>query len=326
VSTAVLAVMDIPALTDNDDALIYYTAMSGATQAWNGGQLQRSPDNGITWTTIGDVSSDSTMGRLTATMTAADAAYTDTTNHVVVQLFDPRNDLLAQSDTTFLQEQGAIAIEQYDGTWEILQYRDAVDGGNGLWTLSYLQRGRLDTVAGPHSIGALFVLLDSTVARNSAEASWLGATIKHRAVSYGTSMEDAGVISTVFVGNSQREWSPASATYVFDGVRLSFDEVVPRWRFGSEVTPIPSINFVGYRAIASDGTNSVSYDFPIGNDPGADVSSLGTLTSVQIAETNRLTGAGAYTEATETSIGFELREDGGFELREDGGFELRNGT
>lgn len=291
-SKAVLAVLDIPALTDSDDFLLYYTAMSGTTQVWNGGQLQRSLDDGSTWSTIGDVTTDSTMGRLTMPMTAADLEYTDTTNSVVVQLFDSRNDLLAYSDTTFLQEQGAIAIQLADGTWEVLQYRDATDGGSGLWTLSYLQRGRLNTVAGAHAIGALFVLLDSTLARNSAQVAWLGGTLKHRAVSYGTSVEDADVVSTTYVGRSQREWSPANAAAEYDGTWLYLYDIVARERFGTEVAPIASTNFSGFRVIATDGTTSVNADISSGTSAHVNTSPLSHVTSVSIAALNRITGAG----------------------------------
>lgn len=291
-SKAVLAVLDISALQDGDDQLCYYTAISGSTGVWQGAQLQRSLDSGATWAPIGDITTDVTMGLLTAAVTAADVGYTDTTNMVTVQLFDSANDLVSYSDTTFLQEQGAIAVQLAGGTWEIMQYRDAVDNGSGSWSLSYLQRGRLNSVAGSHAIGALFVFLDTTVAKNAAQTAWLGGTLQHRAVSYGTSSEDATVVSTVYTGRSQIEWSPASGVAEYDGAWVYVHDVIPRWRFGTEVAPIISANAAGYRVTCSDGTHIVTADFLTGNSAHVDVHTIGTITSVTIGELNKITGLG----------------------------------
>lgn len=301
-SKAVVAVMDIPALQDTDDALVYYTAMSGSTNVWQGGELQRSLDGGTSWTPVGEVTTPSTMGKLTVAMTAADREYADTTNTVTVQLFNSGDTLIAYSDTTFNQEQGAIAVALTDGTWELLQYRDATDMGHGLWQLSYLKRGRLNTVAGAHSVGALFVLLDQYVVKNSADIAWLGGTVKHRAVSYGTNNEDADVVSTVYDGESQIEWSPASASAEYDGTYVYMHDIVPRDRFGTEVNPISSINFEGYRVVITDATHTVTSDILTGN--GAHIASapITAPTGITVAGLNKLTGVGQTLAVTGTSV------------------------
>lgn len=301
-SKAVLAVLDIPALIDSDDQLCYYTAMSGSTSIWHGGQLQRSLDDGATWTPIGEVTTDVTMGRLTVAMTDAAAEYTDTTNSVTVQLFDSSNDLLAYSDTTFLQEQGGIALQLADGTWEVLQYRDAVDGGNGLWTLSYLQRGRLNTVAGSHAVGALFVLLADAIVKNVAQTAWLGGVIQHRAVSYSTSAEDADVVSITYAGRSQMEWSPASASAEFDGTYVYVFDIVPRHRFGTEVNPIASVNFEGFRVTITDATHTVTADIPAGDAAHILSAPIVTPTNITVAALNKLTGPGQVLAVAPISV------------------------
>lgn len=300
-SKAVLAVLDIPALQDTDDQLCYYTAMSGSTATWSGGQLQRSLDGGATWTPIGEVTSDVTMGRLTVAMTAADSGYTDTTNTITVQLFDPANDLVSYSDTTFLQEQGAVAVQIADGTWELMQYRDAVDGGAGLWTLSYLQRGRLSTSAGPHATGSLFVFLDNDVVKNAAQTAWLGGVVKHRAVSYGESAEDADVVTVTYEGRSQQEWQPASASAEYDGEFVYVHDIVARDRFGTEVNPISSINFQGFQVTLTDGTSSITSQV-LGTSAHITASPLTSVSSVSIAGLNKLTGAGPALNIAPASV------------------------
>lgn len=291
-SKAVLAVMDIPALQDTDDELCYYTAISGSTATWRGAQLQRSLDGGASWTVISEVITDVTMGRLTVAMTAEARTYTDTTNTITVQLFDPANDLVGYSDVTFLQEQGAVAIELADGTYEVLQYRDATDGGNGLWTLSYLQRGRLNTVAGSHAIGSLFVLLADAVAKQSAQTAWLGGTMKHRAVSYSTSAEDADIVTNVYAGRSQLEWSPASASAEYDGTFVYVHDIHPRHRFGTELNPIASANFQGFRVTIVDGSNSLTADILFGDSAHITSAPIVVPTSVSVQALNKYTGAG----------------------------------
>lgn len=290
-SKAVLAVLDIPPLTDADDVLCYYTAMSGSSNIWQGGQLQLSLDEGATWTAIGEVTTDTTMGRLTVAMTAADSDYTDTTNTVTVQLFDPANELLAQTDSSFLAQGGAIAVQLAGGAWELMQYRDVVEGGNGLYTLSYLQRGRKNTTAGSHAIGDLFVLLDTTLAKDQAQVAWLGTTLEHRAVSYGESAEDADIVSQTFVGRSELEWSPASATAQYDGTYVSVTNIVPRHHLGSELNPIASVNFTGFRITITDGTTTVSDDTS-SNSGMVEMTGLGPITGVTVQALNKITGAG----------------------------------
>lgn len=295
-SKAVLAVMDIPALQDTDDQLCYYTAMQGTSATWNGAELQRSLDGGSTWTTVARVNTASKMGKLTDSVSAHLKGYTDTTNTVTVQLFNTSDELLSYSDTQFLQEQGGIAVQFADGTWEVMQYRDAVDNGGGSWSLSYLQRGRVNTSSFGHPTGSLFVVLDSRVSKNAAQVAWLGGTMMHRAVSYGTSSENADVVSTVYNGLSQQEWSPAYGLVDYDGKFAYLHDIVPRHRFGTEVTPVASQNFQGYQitcvASGMSGTTKVIATL-LTNSGHIDTSALiGSLTSVEIAEVNKITGPG----------------------------------
>lgn len=302
-SKTVLGVLDIPALTDSDDSLLYYAAMSGETGTWQGAELQRSLDAGANWLAVTQATTDVTMGRLTVAMTAADAAYTDTTNSVSVQLFDDANELVAFSDTTFLQEQGAIAVQLGDGTWEVMQYRDCDHVGDGFYTLSYLQRGRLNTVAGAHVVTALFVLLDANMLRIPAQSAWLAGVLQQRGVSFGSSAEDADIVSITYAGRSQLEWSPASASAEYDGSLVYAHDIVPRHRFGTEVAPVASINFIGYRIVCSDGTHSVTTDLAAATTGvHIDVSSLGTVTGVTIAGLNNITGPGQVLSLVPTTV------------------------
>lgn len=288
-SKTVLAVLDIPALTDNADSLNYYTAMSGETEVWSGAQLQRSLDDGASFAALGDQTVNTVMGEITQEVTAASPDYTDTTNVVHVQLYDPNDEIDALSNAAWLSEQGAFALETSSG-WELLQYRDAEDLGGGLYELSHLQRGRLNTEASNHSIGSRFVLLDASVMIWGAQSSWIGNDLTHRGVSFGTSPEDAEVVNTPYVGASQTEWPVANILLDHAGNDLNI-EIVPRHRFGTDMAPIRSLNWDGFRITATDGTNTAAVDTSSATHT-FDVTGWASPITVTVAQLNRITGAG----------------------------------
>lgn len=290
-SKAVLAVLDIPALFDTDDGMCYYLAMSGSSQVWAGGVVQRSMDGGSSWANVASFTTDSTMGRLTQPLPAASPDVPDMTNSLTVQLFDNRNELLSVEQQAWLAEQNGIAVQCADGSWEIMQYETAVDAGNGLYTLSGLQRGRLGTPGAAHAVGALFVLLGGAMVKLDSQTSWIGQTVKHRGVSYTTSVEDADVVDIVYSGLSQRELPVAGFDAEMQGTVLNISNIVPRMRFGTEDTPVVSANWEGYRIVATGASGALQAD-TVSTGVQLDCATIGQVASVAVSQLNRLTGAG----------------------------------
>ena len=290
-SKAVLAVLDIPALLDTNDGMCYYLAMSGSSQVWTGGVAQRSMDGGSTWANVASFATDSTMGQLTQPLPAASPDVPDMTNSLTVQLFDNRNELLSVGQQAWLAEQNGIAVQCSDGSWEIMQYETATDAGNGLYTLSGLQRGRLGTSGAAHAVGALFVLLGGAMVKLDSQTSWIGQTIKHRGVSNTTSVEDADVVDTVYAGLSQRELPVAGFDAEMQGTVLNISNIVPRMRFGTEDTPVVSANWAGYRIVAT-GVSGVLQADTVSTGVQLDCATIGQVASVAVSQLNRLTGAG----------------------------------
>lgn len=290
-SKAVLAVLDIPALLDTDDGMCYYLAMSGSTQVWAGGMVQRSMDGGSSWANVASFATDSTMGRLTQPLPAASPDVPDMTNSLTVQLFDNRNELLSVGQQAWLAEQNGIAVQCADGSWEIMQYETAVDAGNGLYTLSGLQRGRFGTPGAAHAVGALFVLLGGAMVKLDSQTSWVGRTVKHRGVSNTTSVEDADVVDIVYSGLSQRELPVAGFDAEMQGTVLNISNIVPRMRFGTEDTPVVSANWTGYRIVATGVSGTLQTD-TMSTGLTLDCATIGQVASVAVSQLNRLTGAG----------------------------------
>lgn len=88
--------LDIPALNDNNDRLLYYTAASGQTDAWYGAAIQRKAPADTEWQDSGTYNrADYTvMGVALNAIPASSEDYTDTTNSLTVQLY--RDDVIPQ--------------------------------------------------------------------------------------------------------------------------------------------------------------------------------------------------------------------------------------
>ena len=284
-----LAVLDISALRDADDRLVYYAAVSGAAPAWRGALLQRSLDAGATYADVLDMPSPAGMGRLLNTVNPGSPWYTDTTNVIDVELFREDATIDGITDDQFLGRGGGIAIKHADGTWEIAQYRDALHLGGKQYRLSTLHRGQLNTPAGQHIPGDMLVMLDDVNVVN-ADSVWLQTVLTHRAPSYGTSPESADPQSMQYVGNAQTEWPMAWVEAQRAGSTLSAS-CVPRHRFGSDTNPIASINFSGFRWTATDGASTVSQDTST-PQISMDVSALSGPITLSVSQLNRITGPG----------------------------------
>lgn len=283
--------LDIPALSDTNDRLLYYTAASGQSPAWYGATVQRSTDGGANYETATTHNQGTVMGVLIAPITAASEHYPDTTNVVAVQ---PYMDITLDSLTEqqFLSEGGAFGLAwDDDGTerWEILQYRDAEQHEDGHWLLSHLLRGRLNTAAVEHLIGARFVLLDAVNAVD-ALTSFINIELTHRAIGFGTVPDDAILEQQIYTAHSQTEWPVAHLFLTRDGDTINCS-TVPRHRFGTEDHPVRSVNWTGYRWTATDGANTATAD-SIATAQAFNVSGWSTPVAITVSQLNRFTGAG----------------------------------
>jgi hypothetical protein len=288
-----IAILDIPALMDDQDRLGYYVAATGASPGWNGAMVQRSLDGGASYSNLVSFSraSATVMGEILAPVSAASEFYTDTTNTVSVMLYR-ESEIESLTEQQFLSEGGAFALEYEDSSgkgWEILQYRDAVQDTSGAWVLSHLARGRLNTPAVEHMPGAKLVMLDG-VQFVDANVSMLGQDIKHRGVSSGTSPEAAAPETMQYAGLSQTEWPVAQILASFDGSDVTIT-AIPRHRFGTEDRPVRSINWDGYVFEVTDGSNTLSSNATSASVT-FDLSGYSSPITVSVRQVNRITGPG----------------------------------
>lgn len=289
VGPTIFEYLDIPALNDNNDRLLYYTAATGQSEAWFGATIQRKNPGASSFETATTFTQPSTMGELLSPVASASEHYTDTTNVVHLMLYRSDDELLSLTQSEFLTEGGSFALEKPDGTWEVMQYRDAVQDSAGDWTLSHLLRGRLNTGPSAHDVGGRFVLL-SEVQSVDATVAWRNQNLTHRAVSLGMSADGSTEYVDLFTGYSQIEFPVAHILGGIDGTDLGI-RIVPRHRFGTEDTPVRSINWDGFRVSATDGSNTFTVD-TLSPTLTIDVTGWSTPITVTVSQLNRLTGAG----------------------------------
>lgn len=296
VGDSVLAVLDVPTLRDDDDALYYYAAATGERDAWRGAQLQRSLDGGASYVDALGLDFAATIGRLASSVPAASPWYTDRTNVIEVDLIRPGDSLDSVTDAQFLQRAGAIALQLPDGSWEVAQYRDAVHVSGSRWQLSTLHRGQLNTPAAEHVAGALLVLLDD-VSRVTAQSAWLQRMLTHRAPSYGGTVESAVPQMMTYAGRAQREWPVASLRLVSSGGPVGGSIVAswaPRHRLGTDVSPVASQHFRGFRVYVTDASGQSTTQDLTAQSVTLQLGSMTWPVRVHVAAVNAITGAGQW--------------------------------
>lgn len=294
VGESVLAVLDISPRVDTEDDLNLLYVVSGGLPAWYGATVQRSLDGGANYASAATINRGPVVGTLVGDLAAASEFYTDRTNVLRVQLYRDTQTIESITNAQFLSEGGGFAVQRPDSSWEVMQYRDATEVSAGVYDLSYLHRGQLNSGVSAHLAGALFVILADAL-KVSAQSSWIGMDLTHRAVSYGEVPETADEQTATYVGRSQLEWPVAYLTLARDGSDVVSGSWTPRHRFGTEDVPVESVNFRGYRVTLDDGVlPAVTFDI---SSPSFtyDASVLGSPLTVSVSGLNRITGAGPTT-------------------------------
>lgn len=284
-------VLNLPALRDDDDRLGVYIAITGQEGlAWSGARVDYRVQGTSEWKVYGTITRRASMGYVLTPLPAASEHYTDFSNPLRVSLLHESDQLESLTQAQFLSEGNAAAIVRGDYTAEIVQFRDAQDDGNGDWTLTTLLRGRLNTGATAHDLGARFVLL-SGCTFVELPSSLIGQALEFRVTSVGKSPETAPTQTLV--------WNPVHAQYEFPIEYLRLDRSggfvtgtwIPRHRFGTDVMPIQSENFLGWRVTLTDGFLSETLNVIEPSFSASDGAYSGPIT-VTVHQRNRITGDG----------------------------------
>lgn len=296
VGPTLLEILDIPLIRDADDnvGLAYYVAIAGATQAWNGAQVELSLDGGANYVDAATSSSGAVIGELVTSLADHPAEFPDEVSSCVVRIHTWGGEL-EESDLEGLLNGRNLAIIGD----ELVQFASAQEtSAEGDWELSYFLRGRLGSTSVAHASGERFVLL----ARESlflvpANLVDLGRTLTFRATSIGATVDTATIESMTFTGRTQRERAVGYLEAHRDG-----SNVVISWqgvgRLGAGVSTAHGTRFSGYRVTVSEATSNADSVTTTTTSQGAtiDVSSLSGTLRISVLQINSLTGDGPATE------------------------------
>lgn len=179
---------DLALVGDNDDTgqtglreYLFACAYHGAR--WRGVRAVRSADL-TTWSDVATVTTPTAWGSVAELPAAPATPWTwDEVGELVVRMTDGEPESATALEV--LNWANLAALVGPDGTAEIIQFRDAVDEGGGVFRLTGLLRGRRGTEdqIATRAAGDLFVLLDGSRAAFQAQVTEANATRFHRAVS-----------------------------------------------------------------------------------------------------------------------------------------------
>jgi len=230
-----LALLDIPMLRDSDDNTGLYIAAGDMLDGWGGANVfetdfTNSFNQIIAFfdsTIIGSVQGQLEDAQLTTTW--------DESQSITVAI--PKGSLESKNEDEVLSGQNLAAIKAVDG-WELIQFVNVADNGNGTFTLSKLLRGRLGTewATNRHSDGARFVLIksDGSIRRHGKNIASIGEKLGYKAVSFGLGFSDAKLKTLDFESVGQKPWSPVHIEGTRDGSDNLDITWVRRARYGGE--------------------------------------------------------------------------------------------
>ena len=159
---ALVAFLDLPLLTGGETPWAPWAA--GYADPWPGEVLiyRSATTSGYALDTA--LTKPASIGETTADFHSGAAWRWDDANALEVKLYN--GTLASADDDTVLAGANALAVQNSDGAWEIVQFGTAALTGTNTWTLTHLLRGKLGTetaMRDPVAAGARVVVLDGAL-------------------------------------------------------------------------------------------------------------------------------------------------------------------
>lgn len=205
------ALLDVPPLRDQDDALVIYAGMArdAYDSSWTGASLYKSIDGGSSYSALYSTTSGATIG----TTSGALGDWTggnqwDTVNTLTVVLTS--GTFSSATDEAVLNGANAVAVKSGDD-WEIVQFGTATLVDTNTWELTRLLRGRKGTercIAG-HAAGDRVILLSVASLRAlEMQLAEIGVSRSYKPVTSGQAVADATAQLLTLVGRSLMPLAP----------------------------------------------------------------------------------------------------------------------
>jgi hypothetical protein len=307
-----LLMLDLPALREEDDDAGIYS-VAGRTvlgNAWNGAAIYRSADAGVTWTQVGSVSDEATVGRIETPLEAGITGTWDYANSIDVVI--PSGRTLENRSKVAVLAGANVAAIGVDGRWEVVQFVNAELIGTNRYRLTTLLRGRHGTehLVGTSVIDDYFVLMTGPgIVRLPLATAQIEAAMLYRGVTAGTAFSSS--ISQSFTGHGMA-LETFSPVYV-RGERDSSEDVTITWirrdrlhqtmRSGvelpnSEASESYSIDILDGSSVVRTLTSSTPSVVYTAEDQTTDFGEPQAEVSVRIYQLSAIVGRGTPAEAT----------------------------
>ena len=185
-----VSVLDLPALDASSPVVL--TRLAIFAHPWPGSVAVWTSSDGASFDVAAVAAAPCTIGETLDPLPAGPTSRWDRGSVFRVKLYGGA--LASMSDARVLEGGNAAALQQGDGSWEIIQFANAelVDGN--IYSLSRLLRGQLGSdaaMAASLPAGARFVLLDSRMVPIASSLDALGRPIQLRVVASGRSHDDS---------------------------------------------------------------------------------------------------------------------------------------
>ncbi|MEM7619817.1 MAG: glycoside hydrolase/phage tail family protein [Pseudomonadota bacterium] len=274
-----LAFMDLPLISGNENPAIGYVA--AFQSPWPGGvALYRSPDtSGYTLNAL--ATSPATLGVTQTALSSGPTGRLDYGNELSVKL--DSGTLSSVENLALLGGQNSAAIQNANGDWEVLQFKNAVLTEEKTYTLSVLLRGQAGTenaMQGSVPIGARFVLLDEAIAEVGMSANEIGLPFnwKYGPSNRNISHQSYTTSSHAFTGLGFKPLSPVHVKASWSGNDLILSWI-RRTRIGGDSWEIPEVPL---------GEDTELYEIDILNGSAVIRTLTSTTTHVTYAETQQI--------------------------------------
>lgn len=245
VGDTLLYLFNGPLIFDSSNNDGFYWTVAAASKAWRGAEIQRSTDDGDTWSDMNGAQVRGVVGNVDVALGDGPFGFIDEGNSIDVELIYPTQTLASVTESEMLNGVNTAWIGRADGsTGEIIGFRDAELQGPGVYRLSGLLRGRRGTdhaIAG-HVADEIFVLLSTqTVGRSEFGPGDWDTPRDYRAASVLTQPEDADVIEFENTGEALRPFAPVHVTGTRDGSNNLTIDWIRRTRLltGGLTDPVP---------------------------------------------------------------------------------------
>jgi hypothetical protein len=295
--------LDIPILRDRDDDAGAYAAAGWYTNNAPGCVINSSSDDGTTWGEIDSITEEAIIGSAITVLATGPTTVLDHGNNVTVRLMsESMEGLLASvSEASMLNGSNHFAFGA-PGRWEILGAQNITVNSDNTITLDTLLRGRRGTewTVGTHVAGDTIVYLNSSdLIRMDLNSSQIGVARVYRAVTIGTTLQDAFDVDFTNAAVGLMPYAPAHLSIKdagggdWDAVWHRRTRVGGEWRDYVDASLGESTEL--YRVKVFSGATELST---------ADVTSeAATVTAssgntIQVAQVSSVVGAGYYSSIT----------------------------